>query len=98
MPCWTIRRYSAKFLARNVDLLKAAMDQLKWKYREVSAGIFEVRGMVIDTNTQNVDYRDADLANRLRQKYSTVALEAAAKKTKWYAKKKAANKYQLRRY
>lgn len=97
MPCYTVNLVSVEFQAKHIDLLESAAKSLGWSYQvygnQVNIGTVQIdlkRGIATSYSQSSI--------NKLKQEYSMQAVQLAAKKQKWFIKKKTENKVELRRY
>ena len=91
MPCWEVNLMTVAFKARNLGLLKTALDALGYSYREIDEGrVIKVGNwLTLDLENETAEFSASsqDRVNRVKQEYSWQAVQEAAKKKKWFIKK-----------
>lgn len=104
MPCWEMNTMSVEFSAKSLDSLREAAERLGMHVREHAYGATVL--LPSSTRTIELDFKrekatlDSALQgrlNNLKRSYSEVVLEKVAAKKKWILKKRAENKFEMKR-
>jgi hypothetical protein len=88
------------FKAKNVDILKKALEALKYNYKFTGNVVCRIGDNIIldlDKETVTTSSWNMDRVNTLKRKYSEIVVEEAAKRHHW-AMQKNGNHIELRRY
>lgn len=101
MPCYEVRLVTVKFKVKHKNILEQAAKELQWAYRDagrfVNVGTIQIdmeRGEAVTSSYQQ------DAVNRLKVKYSEVALKTAARKKNWklFKQPQKQNAYVLQKF
>ena len=99
MPCYEVNYISVEFKAKHKEVLKQALKNLGYSFRENKDRIY-TNYFEFDLKNQKV-IMEADFQsdlNKVKQEYSAVAIEAIAKKRRWASKRINQNQFQLVKY
>jgi len=99
MPCYQITQFTVQsFNLKSKEILIKALEQLKIGFVETEPNIIRIyssKTMLLNLNESTAKYTqtDTELFLEIKQKYSVIVLETAAKKKNWMLKKIATNQY-----
>ena len=101
MPCHQVNLVSVVFQAKSIPHLEAALAALNWSYNlDMKMNVLYTRNMTIDLNAeeaQMASYQRQEL-NQLKVAYSTEVVKSEAASRRWVLKRRAAQKFEARRY
>jgi|WetSurMetagenome_2_1015567.scaffolds.fasta_scaffold831374_2 hypothetical protein len=101
MPCYQVNLMSVEFKAENIGLLELAVKALGWTFNNDTAynssivQVFDGRSWMklrIDGRESIVEKSKLPLVNKLKRKYSELAIMEAAKLKRWSIRKLSEHK------
>jgi hypothetical protein len=101
MPCYQMNLVSVEFKAKSKPHLEAALVALGWSYSYFANDMkVRVKGMTLDLETGKAEISQygQDTLNKLKIAYSVEVVKSEAAKRRWVLKKRAAQKFEARRY
>ena len=110
MPCYTIITSSVQFQAKNVDLLKKALEKEGWNIIRQNDNIINVikkdgfARLTIDLKNGQLSsqtYREKELStisNSLKRGYSSVVIDEISRRNKWIRRNFNESQGQLQRF
>lgn len=106
MPCWEVNLMSVEFKNKNLDVLKEALKQLGFTFmvndlnNTVTFNDKVGNNYTIRMNIGAIEtrYGKKSSINQLKQEYSKVVVQKAAKKNRWALRSMVANKYKAVKY
>ena len=101
MPCYQVNTVSVEFKATSTEHLLAALKALGWSYNyDERAQRIYVRNFEIDlaAGKAEITRYQQDYLNELKVAYSTEVVKSVAAKRRWVLKRRAAQKFEARRY